>query len=489
MIHVTPIILCGGTGTRLWPLSRSGFPKQFLRLTGAESLFQLTAKRVSNFKGVNISLNPLLIISAEEQRFLVVDQLRECAIDWDMALLEPFGRNTAPALTLAAIKSLESGPDPILVVTPSDQIIGNQALFDNALNSAIVEASLGNIVVLGVPPDKPNSGYGYIKVEESDPKNVTIFNVSQFTEKPDKTTAQQYLNEGGYFWNAGIFVLKASVWMAILELFRSDISKATQVAWTNRVTDSKNRFIRFQSNDFGLIASESIDYAVIEKLTKFKSVLPSNSLLKMVLLDADWSDLGSWDAVWDVSPKDSDGNVYVGDVVARAGSNNLVYSSSRMVSLIGVKNLTVIETPDAILVADKFYSQEVKTIVNQLELSKREEHLSHRKVYRPWGWYDNLDEGENFKVKRIQVNPKSSLSLQKHNHRAEHWVVVRGVAEITNGEKITTLSQNESTYIPQGALHRLSNPGDVPLEIIEVQSGSYLGEDDIIRFEDKYGRK
>lgn len=489
MVNVTPVILCGGAGTRLWPLSRKGFPKQFLSLTGEDSLFQLAARRVSGLMEGDISLNPALIVCGEEQRFLVLKQMFESDVAWDAALLEPIGKNTAPALTLAAIKALEFGVDPVLVVVPSDQIIGDDSSFKNAMHAACMEANKGNIVVLGVSPDKPHSGYGYIKVsEKKNNSDLTVLDVTQFVEKPDLFTAQQYLNEGCYYWNAGIFVLKASVWMSALGRFQPDIFDASNLVWANRLEDSENRFIHFNKSDFNSLKSESIDYAVMENLVKGKSADGSEGLLKMVLLDAGWSDLGSWDAVWDISPKDIDGNVCKGDVIARESCNNFAYSSSRLISLIGVKNLTIIETPDAILVADKFHSQEVKSIVNQLERDKREEHISHRKVYRPWGWYDSVDEGQNFKVKRIQVNPKSSLSLQKHNHRAEHWVVVRGVAEITNGEKVIFLSENESTYIPQGVLHRLSNPGEVPLEIIEVQSGSYLGEDDIIRFEDKYGR-
>lgn len=482
MINTIPVILCGGSGTRLWPLSRAGFPKQFLALTGTDSLFQQAAKRMSTLGTDDIAVASPYVVSGEEHRFLATEQLRETGIELGAALLEPCGRNTAPALTLAALAALEEGDDPVLVVTPADQTVADTDAFSSAMRMAVREADRGSIVILGIAPDRPETGYGYI---QADAKNAAgVMKVERFVEKPTIETAQQYLDEGGYYWNAGMFVLKASAWMAALDRFRPDIAQATRLAWAARTTDksTSNHFVRPGRQEFELIPSESVDYAVMEHG-------PSANLpIKMVLLDAGWSDLGAWEAVWGVSPKDPSGNAHQGDVITSDSRNTLVHATSRLVALVGVENLIVVETPDAVLVADKSRSQEVKRIVEQLASQKREEHHLHRKVHRPWGWYDSIDEGGRFKVKRIQVKPKASLSLQKHHHRAEHWIVVRGTAEITNGKQVLTLTENESTYIPLGEVHRLANPGSIPLEIIEVQSGSYLGEDDIVRFEDTYGR-
>ena len=477
MIQVTPVILCGGSGTRLWPLSRTGFPKQFLCLTGNESLFQQAAQRLSELGNAGIQVASPLIVTGEDHRFLAAEQLRETGIELGRALLEPVGRNTAPALTLAALAATESGDDPILVVTPADQTIAAPSAFTAAMQQAITEAATGSIVILGIQPDRPETGYGYIKTAVSPAPTLAV---ERFVEKPDAATAKTYIAEGGYYWNAGMFVLKASVWLKTLEHFRPDIAQATQHAWNNRTTDAA--FIRPGKAEFTAIPSESVDYAVMEKCPG------SEFPIKMVPLDAGWNDLGAWDAVWNVLPKDEVGNAHLGDVLTTDSCNTLVHATSRLVSLVGVENLVIIETPDAVLVADKSRSQDVKHIVNALNANGREEHTLHRKVHRPWGWYDSIDEGGHFKVKRIQVKPGASLSLQKHHHRAEHWIVVRGTAEITNGENVLLLTENQSTYIPLGELHRLANPGTIPLEIIEVQSGSYLGEDDIVRYEDTYGR-
>lgn len=481
MIQVTPVVLCGGSGTRLWPLSRAGFPKQFLCLTGDESLFQQAAKRLAALGNDNIHVSAPYIVSNEEHRFLASEQLRETGIELGAALLEPVGRNTAPALTLAALAAIENGDDPVLVVTPADQTVGNQSAFMQAMQQAIDEAATGSIVILGITPDRPETGYGYIKIhpitQSAEPQTLVV---ERFVEKPDVATAQLYLNEGGYYWNAGMFVLKASAWLRALGQFRPDIAEATRQAWAKRTTDAA--FIRPGKAEFTAIPSDSIDYAVMEHCPG------SEFAIKMVPLNAGWNDLGAWDAVWNVLPKDQAGNAHLGDVLTTDSRNTLVHATSRLVSLVGVENLVVIETPDAVLVADKSRSQDVKHIVNTLIQQKREEHTLHRKVHRPWGWYDSIDDGHRFKVKRIQVKPKASLSLQKHHHRAEHWVVVKGTAEITNGDKTILLTENQSTYIPLGETHRLANPGSIPLEIIEVQSGSYLGEDDIVRFEDHYGR-
>ena len=481
MIKVTPVILCGGSGTRLWPLSRTGFPKQFLCLTGNESLFQQAALRLANLGNAEIQVVSPIIVTGEDHRFLASEQLREVGVELGCALLEPVGRNTAPALTLAALAALEGGADPVLVVTPSDQTVVNTSAFTTAMQQALTEAANGSIVILGVTPDKPETGYGYIQVAKSlQGKVEAIQLVQRFVEKPDAQKAQTYLNEGGYYWNAGIFVLKASVWLKALGQFRPDILHATQAAWDRRSAD--NTFVRPGKAEFATIPSESVDYAAMEHCPG------SNFPIKMIPLDAGWNDLGAWDAVWNVLPKDDAGNAHLGDVLTTDSRNTLVHATSRLVTLVGVENLIVVETPDAVLVADKTRSQDVKHIVNHLQKSKREEHTLHRKVHRPWGWYDSIDEGERFKVKRIQVKPKASLSLQKHHHRAEHWIVVTGIAEITNGDKVLILTENQSTYIPFGEVHRLANPGTTPLEIIEVQSGSYLSEDDIVRFEDVYGR-
>ena len=482
MIQVTPVILCGGSGTRLWPLSRTGFPKQFLCLTGNESLFQQAAQRLVSLGNDRFQVASPVIVSGEDHRFLASEQLREVGIAMGTALLEPTGRNTAPALTLAALAAVQNDQDHVLVVTPADQTIAQPAAFTAAVQQAIVQAEQGNIVILGVTPNQPETGYGYIRTAQSrsEPLLANVLNVAAFVEKPNQTTAEGYLKEGGYYWNAGMFVLKASVWLAAIEQFAPAILQATRTAWAARKRDGA--FVRPGKAEFEAIPSESVDYAVMEHCPG--SAFP----IQMVPLDAGWSDLGAWDAVWQVQPKDDHGNAHVGDVLHTDSHNTMVHASSRLVALVGVSDLVVVETADAVLVTSKSRSQDVKHIVNQLTAQKREEQTLHRKVHRPWGWYDSIDEGGRFKVKRIQVKPKASLSLQKHHHRAEHWIVVTGTAEITNGDQVLTLTENQSTYIPLGAVHRLVNPGSIPLEIIEVQSGSYLGEDDIVRFEDTYGR-
>lgn len=500
---VTPIILCGGSGTRLWPLSRSGFPKQFLVLSGDDSnqsLFQQAVERINsigmiNEEGSRLTLGSTLIVTNEEHRFLALDQLRELKGIEATLLLEPVGRNTAPALTLAAFQAVEGGAgsspparDAILVITPADQTIQNQESFTKALQDcvAVVAADHGKqtIAILGITPTAPETGYGYIKRQGAKGAHQEYV-VERFVEKPDAETAEAYLTDGSYLWNSGMFVLRASTWLSALKEFRADIFSATETAWIARTGDQAgpSAFIRPNKEIFKTIPSESIDYAVIEKCPQ------SNKFnVKMVELDAGWNDLGAWDAVWQVGKRDENGNVTTGDTLVSNSNNSLIHSSSRLVSAVGVNNLIIVETADAILVANRSNSQDVKNIVNQLETQKREEKNLHRKVARPWGWYDSVDEGEHFKVKRIQVKPGASLSLQMHHHRAEHWIVVKGQAEITNGNQVITLQENQSTYIPKGQTHRLANPGTTVLEIIEVQSGGYLGEDDIVRFEDSYGR-
>lgn len=461
----------------MWPLSRAGFPKQFLCLTGKASLFQDAVKRLMDFSGEGINVRAPLIVTNEEHRFLALEQLREIGVEPGAALLEPAARNTAPALTLAALAAVENGEDPVLVVTPADQTVADATAFNRAMHEAIRQAAEGAIVILGVTPDRPETGYGYIQAVVAPTPTLVV---ERFAEKPDEATARQYLAEGGYYWNAGMFVLKASVWLQAIESFRPDIAATTRAAWAQRSSDAA--FVRPGEAEFAAIPSDSVDYAVMERC-------PGGRFpIRMVPLAAGWSDLGAWDAVWNVLPKDPHGNAHVGDVLATDSRNTLVHATSRLVALVGVQNLVVVETPDAVLVADRSRSQDVKHIVNALQQQQREEHTLHRKVHRPWGWYDSIDEGGRFKVKRIQVKPGASLSLQKHRHRAEHWVVVNGTAEITCGDKKRLLTENQSTYIPLGEVHRLVNPGTIPLEIIEVQSGSYLGEDDIVRFEDRYGR-
>lgn len=494
MALVVPVILCGGSGTRLWPLSRSSFPKQFLVLSAGDSnqsLFQLAVERANSIADEQTKIGKTLVVTNEEHRFLALDQLRELkSISADL-LLEPSGRNTAPALTLAALyaqqQGQDQGEDPILVVTPADQTIQDSAAFTKALKQSVQIAKTGAIAILGITASTPETGYGYIKTQSMNgdsPASAGEYVVEQFVEKPNLQTAQQYLKAGGYFWNGGMFVLKASVWLAAIKEYRPDILMATEEAWKSKSVDDSTgtNFIRPEKGAFNSIPSESVDYAVIEKCPG------SQYPIKMVELNAGWNDLGAWDAVWQVGSQDKDGNVTKGDVLMSDSKNSLVHASSRLVSAVGVEDLVIVETADAVLVTTRSKSQDVKHLVGQLEQYQREEKHLHRKVARPWGWYDSVDEGERFKVKRIQVKPGASLSLQMHHHRAEHWIVVKGVAEITNGDQVLTLTENQSTYIPQGQTHRLANPGAEPLEIIEVQSGGYLGEDDIIRFEDVYGR-
>jgi mannose-1-phosphate guanylyltransferase/mannose-6-phosphate isomerase len=477
---IVPVILCGGSGTRLWPLSRAGFPKQFLVLSGEFSLFQQAVQRMGGLATDDICVHAPLVVTNEAHRFIALEQLREIGKTDARFLLEPAGRNTAPALTLAALQAVENGLDPVLAVIPADQMIADQSAFSVAMQDAVREAAGGSIVVLGINASRPETGYGYIKAESSAGVGSPLV-VERFVEKPDQVMAERYLAEGGDYWNAGMFVLKASRWLEALENFRPDILAATRQAWQARSTDAS--FTRPDAEAFAAIPAESVDYAVIERCPG--SAFP----IRMVPLDAGWNDLGAWDAVASVMPRDGQGNSSVGDVLLTETRDTLVHASSRLVGVVGVDNLVIVETADAVLVADKTRSQEVKHIVNALQTRQREEHILHRKVHRPWGWYDSIDEEERFKVKRILVKPGACLSLQKHHHRAEHWIVVKGTAEITCGEKVLLLTENQSTYIPLGEVHRLANPGTIPLEVIEVQSGSYLGEDDIVRLDDNYGRK
>ncbi len=480
-IAVQPVIMAGGSGTRLWPLSRAQHPKQFLVLHGNRSLFQHAASRLAALAAEGFAIAPPCVVGNEEHRFLVLDQLRELRVAPPTVLLEPAARNTAPAMTLAALRGVEDGADPVLVVTPADQTVADEQAFGRAVAEAVRVAAGGAIVLLGITPDRPETGFGYIRSSVADGARK----VERFVEKPDLATAQRYLQEGGYHWNSGMFVVRASVWLAALERFRPDIATATRTAWDGRTTDAS--FVRPDAAAFMRVPSESIDYAVMEPATAAQGDAAAIDV-RMVALDAGWSDLGAWDAVWQVGAKDAAGNCSVGDAMLHDSRNTLVHATSRLVSVIGLDDIVVVETPDAVLVTRRERSQDVKHVVAALDQAGRSEHTVHRQVHRPWGWYDGIDAGERFQVKRIMVKPGASLSLQKHHHRAEHWIVVRGTAEVTNGDQVTLLGENQSTYIPLGQVHRLANPGKVPLEIIEVQSGSYLGEDDIVRYEDTYGR-
>ncbi|ALT79870.1 mannose-1-phosphate guanyltransferase [Paucibacter sp. KCTC 42545] len=469
--------MAGGSGTRLWPLSRAAYPKQFLILSGNSSLFQQAARRLAALAADDLVLSGPDIVGNEEHRFLILDQLRETGLDPSNVLLEPLGRNTAPALTLAALSALQDGADPVLVVTPADQTVTDAQAFTQTLQDAIRRAADGSIVILGITPDRAETGFGYIRGDA----DGLAFRVAEFVEKPDAATAERYVAAGNYFWNSGMFVLRASAWIKALERFRPDILAATRLAWEQRQVDAK--FVRPGKAEFAAIPAESIDYAVMERC-------PGSSIaMQMLALNAGWSDLGAWEAVWQVADKDAQGNASQGDAIISDSRNTLVHATSRLVSVVGLSDVVVVETADAVLVSGRAHSQDVKKIVARLDAEKRAEHTLHRKVHRPWGWYDSIDSGDRFQVKRIMVKPGATLSLQMHHHRAEHWIVVSGTAEVTNGDKVMLLGENQSTYIPLGQTHRLANPGKVPLMIIEVQSGAYLGEDDIVRFDDSYGRQ
>ncbi len=479
VINITPVILCGGSGARLWPLSRSSFPKQFITLTDSESLFQKAINRIKKIKGPDYNINDPLVVTNEEHRFIALEQLNELNHISAKLLLEPVGKNTAPALTMAAMQALKDQEDSILVVTPADQIIRDSNAFSEALKKSISTATNNNLVTLGLVPDKAETGYGYIKYNQTK-GNFDEFDVLEFVEKPSKNKAKEYIESKKYLWNSGMFVVGAKFWLETIKSLRFDIFQQTLNAFESMTKD--NHFFRPNKQTFSKIPSESIDYAVIEKCNS------ANIPLKVVLLETSWNDLGSWDSLWSFEDKNEKGNVLKGDIIAEDTKNSIIHSSHRLVGVVGLENVAIIETADAVLVANRKNSQGVKDIVTNLDNQKRLEGIYHSKVHRPWGWYMTIDEGVNFKVKRIQVNPGASLSLQKHSKRAEHWVVVKGTAKVTRGKKEIILEKNESTFIPLGELHRLANPKKIPLEIIEVQSGNYLGEDDIERIDDQYGR-
>ncbi len=471
-----PVILSGGAGTRLWPLSRRAFPKQFHNLVGELSLLQATAARCDGLNGCEVAAP--MVVCNEAHRFLVADQLMQSGRPAGDILLEPVGRNTAPALTLAALRARAGGEDPILLVMPADHVIADQAAFEQALLEGLRHAGQGRVVTFGIVPDGPHTGYGYIRRGEA--LGEAAARLDGFVEKPDRATAERYLAEGRYLWNSGIFMLGAGRWLELVRRFAPEMRAAVQRAHDGGQADLD--FFRVDAEAFADCPSDSIDYAVMEPLSR------EGDACVVVPLDAGWSDIGAWEALWAVSEQDEQGNAVHGDVFAHDAHGNLLYAQSRMLAAVGVRDLVVVETPDAVLVADKSRAQEVKRVTEYLDEQARGESEFHRCVHRPWGSFEGVDQGPRFQVKRLTVKPGATLSLQMHHHRAEHWIVVSGTARVTCDDKTFLLTENQSTYIPIGARHRLENPGTVPLEIIEVQSGTYLGEDDIVRFEDVYNR-
>jgi mannose-1-phosphate guanylyltransferase/mannose-6-phosphate isomerase len=477
-LDLLPVVLSGGSGTRLWPISREKYPKQLLPLVGDLSMLQATVGRLD---GIPDLLEPLVVCN-EEHRFVVSEQVRLLGKQATV-ILEPLGRNTAPALTLAALWARRGGSDPVLIVMPADHVIALGEAFRDSVMRAVRLAGQGRAVTFGVTPDCPETGYGYIQQGLPLNDGSGAFQLARFVEKPDRATAQAYLDSGDYLWNSGIFVMRASTWLAALAVCRPDVLAACQAALADASEDGD--FVRLDRAAFEKCPSDSIDYAVMERLSAGQAGLPASAVIP---LTAGWSDVGAWDALWKVLPKCESGNATRGDVMLEDCRNTLVVSESRLVACVGLSNLVVVETDDAVLVAHHDATQDVKKIVDRLKADKRSVAQWHRKVYRPWGWYDGVDAGARFQVKRIGVKPGAALSLQMHHHRAEHWIVVSGTARVTRGEEVFLVGENQSTYIPLGVRHRLENPGMVTLEMIEVQSGSYLGEDDIVRFEDSYGR-
>ncbi len=465
-----PVILAGGSGTRLWPLSRKHYAKQYLALDGTTTMLQATVARIAA-----LPCAPPFVICNEETRFLAAEQMRQLGHDKALILLEPAGRNTAPAIALAALEAQSRGEDPVLLVMPADHKISDTDAFSAAVQTALPLAQSNKLVTFGITPSRPETGYGYIR-SGAPVAGGDAHAVDAFVEKPDAATAEGYLASGGYYWNSGIFLFRASRYLEELEAFRPDIMSACRAACAGKQSDL--HFMRFDEAAFLACPDVSIDYAVMEQ-TSDAVVVP---------IEAGWSDIGSWSALWDASEKNDDGNCEIGDVMSLNGSGNYINAGSRMVAAVGLTDMVVVETKDAVFVAPKDRVNEIKELIAQMTAQERPELDHHRVVYRPWGKYDSIDMGERYQVKRITVNPGAKLSVQKHHHRAEHWIVVRGCAKVTRGEETLLLTENQSTYIPLGEIHALENPGKIPLDLIEVQSGSYLGEDDIVRFEDKYGR-
>ncbi len=466
-----PVILSGGSGSRLWPLSREHYPKPLLPLVSSQTLLQETACRLDPVPG----LGDAVYVCNEEHRFLVAEQVAQLDRSPSTIILEPQGRNTAPALTLAALYLVQQDPDAAMVVMPADHVMQQPGQFVEAVERGAVLAQDGALVTFGVVPDTAETGYGYIR-RGAKVADGTAFEVSRFVEKPDQSTADKYLSEGGYYWNSGIFLMRADRWLDEIKQYRPDILAACRKALGEGSQDRD--FFRVNKAAFLACPADSIDYAVMEK-TGHAVVVP---------IDAGWSDVGAWSALWNVCPHDTDGNVIQGDVIAEDTHDALLLAQHRCLATVGLDNIIVVETADAVLVANKEKAQDVKEIVSRLKAQRRAECKTHRQVYRPWGSYEGIDAGARFQVKRLSVKPGAQLSLQMHHHRAEHWVVVKGTARVTCGDQVFNLHENESTYIPMGERHRLENPGNIPLEVIEIQSGSYLGEDDIVRFEDVYDR-
>lgn len=472
---IVPIIMAGGTGSRLWPLSRELYPKQYLRLMGNLSMLQMTIERLKN-----ITSEPPIVICNEEHRFIVAEQLREINKLENNIILEPVGRNTAPAIALASlfVEKKYSISETLLLVLPADHIIKDEAAFEYSVTNSIEAAKNGKLVTFGIVADKPETGYGYIRRKDLKQykKSNNVYDVASFVEKPDYNTACNYVSSGEYYWNSGMFLFTSSTYLKELELYRNDIYKVCKRSFEDINIDLD--FVRLNKELFHNCPSESIDYAVMEK-TSDAVVVPMN---------AGWSDVGSWSSLWDISDKDNNGNAFTGDVISVNTNNTYVYNSSGLVTTVGINNIVVVQTKDALLVADRDSVQDVKKIVEHIKSEGRHEHETHREVYRPWGKYDSVDSGERYEVKRISVKPGEAISMQMHHHRAEHWIVVAGTANITVNGKRQLLTENQSIYIPVGSIHCLENPGKIPLDIIEVRSGSYLGEDDIVRFSDRYGR-
>jgi len=468
---LTPVILSGGSGTRLWPLSRKNLPKQFLQLAGAGTLFQQTIARTSALADAQAPI----VVCSEEHRFLVAEQLRDLKMEGATILLEPMPRNTAPAIALAAWQALTRDPEAVLLVLPADHLIGDTASFTEAVGRALPLANDDWLATFGIRPESPEIGFGYIK--RAEPVGDGAFRVEHFVEKPDAAKAKHYVEAGDYEWNSGMFLFKAVRFLEELQQYAPTMHTATQAAFEAAKIDLD--FVRVDKDAFATSPDNSIDYAVMEKTSR-AAVIP---------VSCAWSDIGSWDALWAASQRDHDGNRLEGDVIAIDSRNCFLRGTDRrLVAALGLEDIVIVDTPDAVLVAPRARVQDVKKLVERIKADGRQEHMFHRKVYRPWGSYDSIDMGERFQVKRITVKPGAALSLQKHHHRAEHWVIVSGTAEVTRNEDVFLVAENESTFLPLGAVHRLRNPGKVPLELIEVQSGSYLGEDDIVRLEDVYGR-
>jgi mannose-1-phosphate guanylyltransferase / mannose-6-phosphate isomerase len=472
-MKIHPVILCGGSGTRLWPMSRGGYPKQYLKIAGNHSLVQQTALRVA---GISDTTAPI-IVSNNEQRFIVSEQLRKVGVKPASILLEPVARNTAPAIAVAALFALRSDPEALLLVLPSDHVILNEAAFTKAALAAARTAADQRLVTFGIEPESPHTGYGYIR-------RGTVLNaerqahaVAEFVEKPDLATAQRFIDEGGYYWNSGMFMLSARTYLEELERYEPEVARQAKASLDAASIDPD--FIRLEEKAFAASPNISVDYAVMERTGRAAMVAG---------VDFGWNDIGSWSSLAEIAERDENGNTVMGDVFAEGVTHSYIRAEHRMVATIGLDNVIVVETADAVLVAHRDRAQEVKKVVEWLNASGRQESVTHRRVIRPWGSYEGLDQGERFQVKRIIVNPGAQLSLQMHHHRAEHWIVVKGTALVTNGDDEILLGENESTYIPLGKKHRLKNPGKIALELIEVQSGTYLGEDDIVRFEDTYGR-